>query len=153
VLVFQTKKASNLTLLLDIVPPPLSFIHSFGNNTTPHHHLFPQSICGQLLLLLLLLGFFRLIISLVTYYHDTNPSVTRLRWGMGMYNKDIMWVEGFVRVVGIVVTYSQFDSNIRVFYVFLGFFRNILKYFIQRPIFKPLYFYNDFFKIFENTSF
>jgi hypothetical protein len=53
----------------------------------------------------------------------------------------------------IVVTYSQFDSNIRVFYVFLGFFRNILKYFIQRPIFKPLYFYNDFLKILENTSF
>jgi hypothetical protein len=53
----------------------------------------------------------------------------------------------------IVVTYSQFDSNIRVFYVFLGFFRNTLKYFIQRPIFKPLYFYNDFLKILENTSF
>ncbi len=55
--------------------------------------------------------------------------------------------------LSIVVTYSQFDSNIRVFYVFLGFLRNTLKYFIQRPIFKPLYFYNDFFKIFENTSF
>jgi hypothetical protein len=53
----------------------------------------------------------------------------------------------------IVVTYSQFDSNIRVFYVFLGFFRNTLKYFIQRPIFKPLYFYNEFLKILENTSF
>jgi hypothetical protein len=53
----------------------------------------------------------------------------------------------------IVVTYSQFDSNICVFYVFLGFFRNILKYFIQRPIFKPLYFYNDFLKILENTFF
>ncbi len=51
------------------------------------------------------------------------------------------------------MTYSQFDSNIRIFYVFLGFFRNTLKYFIQRPIFKPLYFYNDFFKILENTSF
>jgi hypothetical protein len=50
-------------------------------------------------------------------------------------------------IVGvIVVTYSQFDSNIRVFYVFLGFFKNNLKYFIQRPIFKPLYFYNVFFK-------
>ncbi len=56
-------------------------------------------------------------------------------------------------LTSIVVTYSQFDSNIRVFYVFLGFFRNTLKYFIQRPIFKPLYFYNDFFKILENTSF
>ncbi len=53
----------------------------------------------------------------------------------------------------IVVTYSQFDSNIRVFYVFLGFLKNTLKYFIQRPIFKPLYFYNDFLKILENTSF
>jgi len=53
----------------------------------------------------------------------------------------------------IIVTYSQFDSNIRVFYVFLGFFKNTLKYFIQRPIFKPLYFYNVFFKILENTSF
>ncbi len=53
----------------------------------------------------------------------------------------------------IVVTYSQFDSNIRVFYIFLGFLKNTLKYFIQRPIFKPLYFYNVFFKILENTSF
>jgi hypothetical protein len=53
----------------------------------------------------------------------------------------------------IVVTYSQFDSNIRVFYVFLGFFKNTWKYLIQRPIFKPLYFYNVFLKILENTSF
>ncbi len=51
----------------------------------------------------------------------------------------------FKAIKNIVVTYSQFDSNIRVFYVFLGFLKNILKYFIQRPIFKPLYFYNDFF--------
>jgi len=56
-------------------------------------------------------------------------------------------------VRSIVVTYSQFDSNIRVFYVFLGVFKNTLKYFIQRPISKPLYFYNAFFKILENTSF
>ncbi len=53
----------------------------------------------------------------------------------------------------IVVTYSQFDSNIRVFYVFLGFKKNTWKYLIQRPIFKPLYFYNAFKKILENTSF
>jgi len=53
----------------------------------------------------------------------------------------------------IVVTYSQFNSNIRVFYVFLGFKKNTLKYFIRRPIFKPLYFYNVFLKILENTSF
>ncbi len=44
----------------------------------------------------------------------------------------------------IVVTYSQFDSNICVFYVFLGFLKNTWKYLIQRPIFKPLYFYNFF---------
>ncbi len=53
----------------------------------------------------------------------------------------------------IVVTYSQFDSNIHVFYVFLGYLKNTWKYLIQRPIFKPLYFYNAFFKILENTSF
>jgi hypothetical protein len=53
----------------------------------------------------------------------------------------------------IVVTYSQFDSNIRVFYVFLGFLKNTWKYLIQRPIFKPSYFYNVFLKILENTSF
>jgi hypothetical protein len=53
----------------------------------------------------------------------------------------------------IVVTYSQFDSNIRVFYIFLGFLKNTRKYLIQRPIFKPLYFYNVFLKILENTSF
>ncbi len=53
----------------------------------------------------------------------------------------------------IVVTYFQFDSNIRVFYVFLGFLKNTWKYLIQRPIFKPLYFYNAFLKILENTSF
>jgi hypothetical protein len=46
----------------------------------------------------------------------------------------------------IVVTYFQFDSNIRVLYVFLGFFKNTWKYLIQRPIFKPLYNYNVFFK-------
>jgi hypothetical protein len=44
-------------------------------------------------------------------------------------------------------------SNIRVFYVFLGFLKNTWKYLIQRPIFKPLYFYNVFLKILENTSF
>jgi hypothetical protein len=38
-------------------------------------------------------------------------------------------------------------SNIRVFYVFLGFLKNTWKYLIQRPIFKPSYFYNVFFKI------
>jgi hypothetical protein len=53
----------------------------------------------------------------------------------------------------IVVTYFQFDSNIQVFYVFLGFLKNTWKYLIQRPIFKPLYFYNVFLKILENTSF
>ncbi len=37
--------------------------------------------------------------------------------------------------------------------VFLGFFKNTWKYLIQRPIFKPLYYYNDFKKILENTSF
>jgi hypothetical protein len=62
-------------------------------------------------------------------------------------------VENNQHIIVLVVTYSQFDSNIRVFYVFLGFKKNILKYFIQRPIFKPLYFYNDFFKILENISF
>ncbi len=46
----------------------------------------------------------------------------------------------------IVVTYFQFDSNIRVLYVFLGFLKNTWKYLIQRPIFKPLYNYNVFFK-------
>jgi hypothetical protein len=51
------------------------------------------------------------------------------------------------------VTYSQFDSNIHVFYVFLGFLKNTWKYLIQRPIFKPLYFYNVFLKTLENTSF
>jgi hypothetical protein len=64
-----------------------------------------------------------------------------------------LYQEVLTKDLTIVVTYSQFDSNICVFYVFLGFFRNTLKYFIQRPIFKPLYFYNDFFKILENTSF
>jgi hypothetical protein len=44
-------------------------------------------------------------------------------------------------------------SNIRVLYVFLGFFKNTWKYLIQRPIFKPLYNYNVFLKILENTSF
>jgi hypothetical protein len=44
-------------------------------------------------------------------------------------------------------------SNIREFYVFLGFLKNTWKYLIQRPIFKPLYFYNVFLKILENTSF
>jgi hypothetical protein len=53
----------------------------------------------------------------------------------------------------IVVTYFQFDSNICVLYVFLGFFKNTWKYLIQRPIFKPLYNYNVFLKILENTSF
>jgi hypothetical protein len=33
-------------------------------------------------------------------------------------------------VLGIVVTYSQFDSNIRVLYVFLGFLKNTWKYLI-----------------------
>jgi hypothetical protein len=51
------------------------------------------------------------------------------------------------------VTYFQFDSNIRVLYVFLGFLKNTWKYLIQRPIFKPLYNYNVFLKILENTSF
>jgi hypothetical protein len=46
----------------------------------------------------------------------------------------------------IVVTYTEFDSNIRVFYVFLGFLKNTWKYLIQRPIFKPLYHYNVFLK-------
>jgi len=54
---------------------------------------------------------------------------------------------------GIVVTYSQFDSNIRVLYVFVGFLKNTWKYLIQRPIFKPLYFYSVILKILENTSF
>jgi hypothetical protein len=31
-------------------------------------------------------------------------------------------------VLNIVVTYSQFDSNIRVLYVFLGFLKNTWKY-------------------------
>jgi hypothetical protein len=53
----------------------------------------------------------------------------------------------------IVVTYAQFDSNIRVLYIFLGFLKNTWKYLIQRPIFKPLYHYNVFKKILENTSF
>ncbi len=53
----------------------------------------------------------------------------------------------------IVMTYSQFDSNICVFYIFLGFLKNTWKYLIQRPIFKPFYFYNVFLKILENTSF
>ncbi len=53
----------------------------------------------------------------------------------------------------IVVTYFQFDSNIRILYVFLGFLKNTWKYLIQRPIFKPLYNYNAFLKILENTSF
>ncbi len=44
-------------------------------------------------------------------------------------------------------------SNIRVLYVFLGIFKNTWKYLIQRPIFKPLYNYNAFLKILENTSF
>jgi hypothetical protein len=44
-------------------------------------------------------------------------------------------------------------SNIRVLYVFLGFLKNTWKYLIQRPIFKPLYNYNVFLKILENTSF
>jgi hypothetical protein len=35
----------------------------------------------------------------------------------------------------------------------LGFLKNTWKYLIQRPTFKPLYFYNVFFKILENTSF
>jgi len=43
-------------------------------------------------------------------------------------------------------------KHTRILRIF-GFFLNTLKYFIQRPIFKPLYFYNDFFKILENTSF
>jgi len=55
--------------------------------------------------------------------------------------------------MSIVVTYAQFASNIRVLYVFLGFFENTWKYLIQRPIFKPLYHYNAFLKILENTSF
>jgi hypothetical protein len=66
-------------------------------------------------------------------------------------------VEGFGKVSNksftIVVTYAQFDSNIRVLYVFLGFLKNTWKYLIQRPIFKPLYHYNFFKKILENTSF
>jgi hypothetical protein len=74
----------------------------------------------------------------------------RLQAFMSTY---VLGGESILGIVDIVVTYSQFDSNIRVFYVFLGFFRNTLKYFTQRPIFKPLYFYNDFLKILENTSF
>jgi hypothetical protein len=35
----------------------------------------------------------------------------------------ILLSDGLV-VIDIVVTYSQFDSNIRVFYVFLGFLKN-----------------------------
>jgi hypothetical protein len=35
----------------------------------------------------------------------------------------------------------------------LGFLKNTWKYLIQRPIFKPLYHYNVFLKILENTSF
>jgi hypothetical protein len=57
------------------------------------------------------------------------------------------------RHIFIVVTYFQFDSNIHVLYVFLGFLKNTWKYLIQRPIFKPLYNYNVFKKILENTSF
>jgi hypothetical protein len=53
----------------------------------------------------------------------------------------------------IVVTYFQFDSNIRILYVFLGILKNTWKYLIQRPIFKPLYNYNVLKKILENTSF
>jgi hypothetical protein len=44
----------------------------------------------------------------------------------------------------MVVTYAQFDSNIHVLYVFLGFLKNTWKYLIQRPISKPLYHYNAF---------
>jgi hypothetical protein len=47
----------------------------------------------------------------------------------------------FKYAIVIVVTYSQFDSNIRVLYIF---FALLKKYLIQRPIFKPLYFYNVF---------
>jgi hypothetical protein len=79
------------------------------------------------------------------------PSVCR--WVATHRWKSLEESYNFASDLIIVVTYSQFDSNIRIFYVFLGFFRNTLKYFIQRPIFKPLYFYNDFLKILENTSF
>jgi hypothetical protein len=34
----------------------------------------------------------------------------------------------FWKLLDIVVTYSQFDSNIRVLYVFLGFLKNTWKY-------------------------
>ncbi len=40
----------------------------------------------------------------------------------------------------IVVTYSQFDSNIRVFYVFLGFLKNTWKYFFLSTFEKYSYF-------------
>jgi hypothetical protein len=36
----------------------------------------------------------------------------------------------FELILGIVMTYSQFNSNIRVLYVFLGFLKNIWKYLI-----------------------
>jgi hypothetical protein len=52
----------------------------------------------------------------------------------------------------IVVTYSQFDSNIRVFYVFLGFFKNTWKYFFLSTFEKYSYFvchYYEFHKVFS----
>jgi hypothetical protein len=39
-----------------------------------------------------------------------------------------MWIQVQACILVIVVTYSQFDSNIRVLYIFLGFLKNTWKY-------------------------
>jgi hypothetical protein len=44
--------------------------------------------------------------------------------GDGLPSNQIVMKFILFSVGNIVVTYSQFDSNIRVFYVFLGFLKN-----------------------------
>jgi hypothetical protein len=51
-----------------------------------------------------------------------------------------MFFQNLLKGESIVVTYSQFDSNIRVLYVFLGFLKNTWKYFFLSTFEKYSYF-------------
>jgi len=55
-----------------------------------------------------------------------------------------MGIEWKYIIGGIVVTYSQFDSNIRVLYVFFGLFKKYLKILDTQANFQAFVFYNFF---------
>jgi hypothetical protein len=53
---------------------------------------------------------------------------TWLSWSCIVVNVGCIWFTYMATIHYIVVTYFQFDSNIRILYVFLGFLKNIWKY-------------------------